>query len=84
MISWHNFELKLRLISHGFAKTVKALYTINIKESKGRIHKTPFSSKLTNGNNKLECYITLSWKGHAGTNTLASLPFVSYEENIVL
>jgi hypothetical protein len=30
----------------------------------------PFS-KLTNGPNELECYITLGWKGLTGTKTLA-------------
>jgi hypothetical protein len=32
---------------------------------------TIFSSKLTNGLNKLVCPITLSWKGLLVTNTLA-------------
>jgi len=34
----------------------------------GRIHNT---SQLTNGPNKLECYIAVCWKGLPETNTLA-------------
>jgi hypothetical protein len=30
-----------------------------------------FSSKFLNGLNKLECYITLPWRGLPGTNTQA-------------
>ncbi len=35
------------------------------------IHNTPFSSQLTNGSSKLECFITLNWKGLSGTKTRA-------------
>jgi len=35
------------------------------------IHKASFSSKLNNEPNKLECYITLGWKGLPITTTLA-------------
>jgi hypothetical protein len=38
---------------------------------RGRIHNTSFSLKLTNGSNKLECYIMLVSKGLTGINTLA-------------
>ncbi len=41
------------------------------------IHNASFSSKLTHGPNKLECYITLGWKGFTGY-------IVSYDENEVL
>jgi len=34
---------------------------------------TSFSSQLTNGSNKLECYITLGCKGLTGANTLVYL-----------
>jgi hypothetical protein len=37
----------------------------------GSIHNASFSLQLTNGHNKLECYITLDLKGFTGTNTLA-------------
>jgi predicted small integral membrane protein len=37
--------------------------------NRDRIHKPLFSSKFTNGPNKLECYITLSWDGLSGTNS---------------
>ncbi len=33
---------------------------------------------------KLDCYITLDWKGLLGTNTLAYSSFLSHEENEVL
>jgi len=36
-----------------------------------RIHNTLFSLKLTNGPNKLECYITLGCQGLTGKNTPA-------------
>ncbi len=40
---------------------------------------------LTNWSNKLDCFITLSWKDLLGTNILAYLgPFVSCKENYVL
>jgi hypothetical protein len=35
------------------------------------IHNTSFSSKRTNGFNKLQCYITLGWKGLPEANALA-------------
>jgi hypothetical protein len=35
------------------------------------IHNPSFSLQLPNGPNKLECYITLGWKGMSGTNTAA-------------
>jgi hypothetical protein len=35
------------------------------------IHNTSFSSQLTNGPNKLECYITLGMEGFLERNTLA-------------
>ena len=35
------------------------------------IYNTLFSLELTNGPNKLKCYITLGWKGLFFTNTLA-------------
>ncbi len=35
------------------------------------IHKPSFFSQLTNGHNKLECYITLGWKHLPVINTLA-------------
>ncbi len=38
-----------------------------------RIHNTPVSSILTNRPNKLDCCITLSWKGLPVTNTLTYL-----------
>jgi hypothetical protein len=34
-------------------------------------HGISFTSKLLNGPNKLECYITQGWEGLSGTNTLA-------------
>jgi hypothetical protein len=33
---------------------------------------------------KLECYITINWKGLSGRNTSLFVPFVSYEGNKVL
>ncbi len=36
-----------------------------------------FSLQFTNGPNKLECYITLEWKGKPGSNTLAYFVSVS-------
>ncbi len=36
---------------------------------------------ITNGPNKLEYYITLSWEGFTGTNTSLLDPLISYEEN---
>ncbi len=39
--------------------------------TRDRIHKHSFSSQLTNGPNKLECYIRVGKKGLPGTNTLA-------------
>ncbi len=51
----------------------------------GCIDNISVSSKLTNGHNKLEFYITLGWKGLPRTNSLAYLgQFVSYEENELL
>jgi hypothetical protein len=41
------------------------------KVSLDLIHNTPFSLQLMNWPNKLECYITLRWKGLTGRNTLA-------------
>ncbi len=38
---------------------------------RGGIHNTPLYSKLTNGTNKLEWYITLSRQDKFGTNTRA-------------
>jgi hypothetical protein len=35
------------------------------------IHNISFHSKLMNGSNKLDCYITLGWKGLPVTDTLA-------------
>ncbi len=39
--------------------------------TRGRIHHALFSSYLTNVSNKLECYITLGWRGLIGTHTRA-------------
>ncbi len=36
-----------------------------------RIHNTRFSSLVINGPNKLDCFITLGFKGLPGTNTVA-------------
>jgi hypothetical protein len=36
----------------------------------GCIHIASFSLQLSNGPNKLECYITLGWKGLKWTNAL--------------
>jgi hypothetical protein len=38
---------------------------------RGRIHNTSFNSKIKNRPNKLECYITLGWKGLLPDNTIA-------------
>jgi hypothetical protein len=52
--------------------------------SVSKIHNTSFSSELTNGPNKLECYIDLGWRGLLITNTLTyQAPFVSYEERVL-
>ncbi len=48
------------------------------------IHNTSFSSSLMVGPNKLECYITLGWKGLKWINTTLLDPFVSYEEKEVM
>jgi hypothetical protein len=48
------------------------------------IHNALFSSSLMVGPNKLECYITLGWKGLKWTNTTLLGPFVSYEEKEVM
>jgi hypothetical protein len=37
----------------------------------GHINNSSFSSQLTNGPNKLVCYIILGWKGLPGAYTLA-------------
>ncbi len=37
----------------------------------GCVYNTYISSQLMNRPNKLECYITLSWKGFSGTSALA-------------
>ncbi len=51
-------------------------------DSLDRIHNTLFSSLLTNGPMKLECYKRLPKEGLPERNTLACKgPFVSYEEN---
>jgi hypothetical protein len=43
------------------------IYDLPMKGNTGdRIHNTSFSSQLTNGLKKLECYITLGWKGLQG------------------
>ncbi len=39
-------------------------------EPRNCIHNTSFSSELTNGPNRLECYIKLGWKSFPVTNTL--------------
>jgi hypothetical protein len=50
-----------------------------------RIHNTLFSFELKNEPNKLECFVTLSWKGLPLTKNSSLLaPFVSYKENEVL
>ncbi len=36
----------------------------------GHIHNTSFSSYLTNRHNRVDCYVTLNWKGLPVTNTL--------------
>jgi hypothetical protein len=38
---------------------------------RGYIYETSFSLYITNGPNKLECYIIYVWKGLKGTNNLA-------------
>jgi len=43
------------------------------------IHNTSFSSRLTNGPNKLECYIALRWKHLPIANTLASWAHLQLE-----
>ncbi len=40
------------------------------------IHNTSCSLSPTDGPNKLECYITLRWKGLKGRNTLTSPPLL--------
>ncbi len=35
-----------------------------------QIYNASFSLQFKNGSNKLECYVTLSWKGLLVTNTL--------------
>jgi hypothetical protein len=44
--------------------------TVKKRESRGHIHNTLFSLKLTNGHNKLECYVTLERKASPGTNAI--------------
>ncbi len=41
-------------------------------EYRSSIHNTSFSLSVTNTPKKLECYMTLGWKGFPGTNTLTS------------
>jgi hypothetical protein len=48
-----------------------------------RIHNTSFFC-IFNGPNKLECYITLIWKGFPGKNTSLLGPSIICEENEVL
>jgi hypothetical protein len=51
-------------------------------DCRGRIYNTSFSLLLVNGPNKLECYITLGWKGFPDTKPSSlSGSFISYEEN---
>ncbi len=45
-----------------------------VLQYRDHIHNTSFSSKLTNGSNKVECYIILGFKDLPGTNALACLP----------
>jgi hypothetical protein len=46
------------------------------------INKTSFSSEFKNESNKLECYITLGWKGLTVTNTLAFKVHSSVTKNM--
>jgi hypothetical protein len=63
---------------------VKELITV-VKVSWGRFCDTSFASKLTNGPNKLECYVKLGWNGLLRDKSLSLLgPFVSYGENEAL
>ncbi len=45
-------------------------YKDSTSVTRGRIYNTSFSSYLTNGPNKLECYIKLGWKAMPVINTL--------------
>jgi hypothetical protein len=45
-------------------------------------HNAAFSLQLTNGSNKLECYITLGQKGLPVTNTLAYWAYSKVREKI--
>jgi hypothetical protein len=47
------------------------------------IYNTVFSSELKNGSNKLECNITLCWKGLPGITILTYGGRVSYEKSVV-
>jgi hypothetical protein len=51
----------------------------------GRVHNTSVSLLLVNGPNKLECYITLDWKGFPDTKRSSLLgSLISYEKiNVV-
>jgi hypothetical protein len=52
------------------------------KSSSTSIHKTLFSLKLMNEQNKLECYTTLNGKGLLGKKRSSLLgSFQSYKEN---
>jgi hypothetical protein len=53
-------------------------------DTRDHVHNTSFSLYLKNGLIKLECYITLCWKGLPGTNLNLLGSFVNYEENEVL
>jgi hypothetical protein len=48
------------------------------------IQNTSFSLLLMNGPSKLECYITLVWKGFSSTIHNLLGPFVNYKETYVL
>jgi hypothetical protein len=48
---------------------------------KSCIHNISFSLSVTNTPKKLQCYMTLGWRGFPGTNTLAfwaQISFCSY------
>jgi hypothetical protein len=53
-------------------------------QASGHIHNTPFSSHVTNGHNKLVCYVKMGWKGLPWPNTLAYWAQPGYKENEVL
>jgi hypothetical protein len=76
-LKWINATLLGPFISYEEKEVMRIQYL-------SLIQNTSFSSSLMVGPNKLECYITLGWKGLKWTNASLLGPFISYEEKEVM